>query len=324
MSKIKLHEDCKVLSGAVYQKENPQKINGWKYVDKYYNHQTGFYSEVYKKGDKVIFSIRGTEIFSGLNEAKKDIKNDKEMVRKKLPYQVENAKSAYNELVRKYGKENIVVTGHSLGGSVGAILGTEYGVETVTFNAYGIKKLNGLKINYTDNIINYGHAKDGTFVSNIDNHIGKVMVLNNKFDDNNGNKDASVFKHTVGSKQFYFFKEHFLETMGDLSKALEYDPDKIGFGEDPLFKLRVEYNDYKDENFDLKNRVFYDKELDFNQDIDNDTMQSYIRQFLEKNKMPTKTELNKRVHIGNLIYVEEYTRSDGTKVSGYYRAYPHN
>lgn len=140
MSKVKLHEDCKVLSEAVYQKEKPKKINGWEYVDKYYNDQTGFYSEVYKKGDTVIFSIRGTEIKSGIKEAKKDIKND--------------------------------------------------------------------------------------------------------------------------------------------------------------------------------------KELDFNQEIDNDTMQSYIKQYLEKPEMPTKTELNKRVHIGNLIYIEEYTRSDGTKVSGYYRAYP--
>ena len=37
--------------------------------------------------------------------------------------------------------------------------------------------------------------------------------------------------------------------------------------------------------------------------------------------MPTKAELDKRTRIGELIYVEEYTRSDGTKVSGYYRAY---
>ena len=322
MSKVKLHEDCKVLSEAVYQKEKPQKINGWEYVDKYYNDQTGFYSEVYKKGDTVIFSIRGTEIKSGIKEAKKDIKNDKEMFRKNLPYQVTNAKSVYDKLVNKYGRENVVVTGHSLGGSIGAILGAEYGVETVTFNAYGIKNLYGLEINYTDNIINYGHAKDAVFVSNIDNHIGKVMVLNDKFDANNGNKDDTVFKYKVGTKQLYFLKEHFLETMGDLSKALEYNPENINFGNVPLYKLHVEYNDYKDEKFDLKNRVFYDKELDFNQEIDNDTMKSYIKQYLEKPEMPTKTELNKRVHIGNLIYIEEYTRSDGTKVSGYYRAYP--
>ena len=33
-------------------------------------------------------------------------------------------------------------------------------------------------------------------------------------------------------------------------------------------------------------------------------------------------EVDKRTRIGELIYVEEYTRSDGTKVSGYYRANP--
>lgn len=37
---------------------------------------------------------------------------------------------------------------------------------------------------------------------------------------------------------------------------------------------------------------------------------------------PTKKEIDKRVRIGELIYVDEYHRADGTTVSGYYRAYP--
>ena len=41
-----------------------------------------------------------------------------------------------------------------------------------------------------------------------------------------------------------------------------------------------------------------------------------------QDRFPTKEELDKRTWIGELIYVEDYTRSDGTKVSGYYRAYP--
>ena len=28
------------------------------------------------------------------------------------------------------------------------------------------------------------------------------------------------------------------------------------------------------------------------------------------------------LHLGELVYVSEYTRGDGTKVSGYYRSYP--
>ncbi len=35
-------------------------------------------------------------------------------------------------------------------------------------------------------------------------------------------------------------------------------------------------------------------------------------------------DMERRVRFGELIYVENYTRSDGTKVSGYYRKYPKN
>ena len=35
------------------------------------------------------------------------------------------------------------------------------------------------------------------------------------------------------------------------------------------------------------------------------------------------TDLNKRVQGGELIYVENYVRSDGTKVHGYYRRRPY-
>lgn len=45
-------------------------------------------------------------------------------------------------------------------------------------------------------------------------------------------------------------------------------------------------------------------------------------QWIDRKPMPSKEELDKRTRIGELIYVEDYTRSDGTKVSGYYRAYP--
>lgn len=35
--------------------------------------------------------------------------------------------------------------------------------------------------------------------------------------------------------------------------------------------------------------------------------------------LPTIKNLNKRVSNNELIYVESYTKTDGTKVSGYYR-----
>jgi len=48
-----------------------------------------------------------------------------------------------------------------------------------------------------------------------------------------------------------------------------------------------------------------------------------LKQYWENNKhLPPKEELDSRVRTGELVYVHDYTRADGTKVSGYYRAYP--
>lgn len=311
MTKLTLHEDCKILSQVVYKKDKQTNINGWEYVDKYFNQFSGYYSEIYKKNDKIILVIRGTELESGIKEAKKDLRNDLNMGLKKLPYQVTNAKEVYSKLVKKYGKENIIITGHSLGGSISEILGTEYGVETVTFNAYGIKNLNGLKINYTDNITNYGNANDGIFASNIDNHIGKIMILNIKGKGNN-------FKKVLEEPDF--FKDHPSENLAPLSGAKEYKKEHFEKDKTPLFKVGIEHIDYKDDIFDIDNRVLYTNEINPDK-ADKELIDAYIKQYTHSKKMPTKEELDKRVYIGNLIYVEDYTRSDGTKVSGYYRRF---
>ena len=41
---------------------------------------------------------------------------------------------------------------------------------------------------------------------------------------------------------------------------------------------------------------------------------------LENNRFLTKNEAQNRVQQGNLIWVDEYVRDDGTKVKGHYRA----
>lgn len=86
--------------------------------------------------------------------------------------------------------------------------------------------------------------------------------------------------------------------------------------------LRIHKSPYRDEMFDLKNRVFYKSEFPSNKE-NSHLIPEYIHQYYENNgKMPTREDLDKRVRTGELIYVESYTRSDGTKVSGYYRRYP--
>ena len=73
-----------------------------------------------------------------------------------------------------------------------------------------------------------------------------------------------------------------------------------------------------------KDKVFYKGEYDtLDEETQERMLRQYSRQLVDNGwKMPEKSELNKRVVSGELIYVNEYTKADGTKVSGYYRRKP--
>jgi len=318
MTNYKLHEDCKILSKRVYPENRKQSSNGWTYKETYSNPKSGFYSEIYSKDNKNIMVIRGTELKSGFNQGKKDVISDTEMGLQFLPSQMKDAEKAYTQIIRKYGKDNVILTGHSLGGSEAQILGAKYGVETVTFAAYGTKYLLGMEINYTDNITNYGNAQDSVYAMNIDGQIGKTIILN-----------ASGFENGTFKEEYKIHDPrtpHDIDNFGDLSKGIEYKKEIFEDENAPLFKMGIEYNDYNydlDEIFNTKNRVLYRGEINPD-DLEEGTplFDLYVDNMIDKNPMPTKKEVDKRTRIGELIYVEEYTRSDGTKVSGYYRAYP--
>ena len=84
------------------------------------------------------------------------------------------------------------------------------------------------------------------------------------------------------------------------------------------------YNEktFKERILNLKNRVFHKNELTINS-IDSEEMKDvFLDQALERKGLPSKEELDSKVALGELIYVDNYERSDGTKVSGYYRAFP--
>lgn len=82
--------------------------------------------------------------------------------------------------------------------------------------------------------------------------------------------------------------------------------------------------EFIDKIFYYANRVYHRDEVSM-KDLDNPIiMDTYLDQALEYDNMPTKEDLDKRVGTGELVYVDEYTRGDGTKVSGYYRSYPNS
>ncbi len=70
-----------------------------------------------------------------------------------------------------------------------------------------------------------------------------------------------------------------------------------------------------------KDKVFYKGEYDALDEKSQETfLKQYSRQLVDNDwKIQDKSELDKQVKSGNLIYVEDYTKADGTKVHGYYR-----
>lgn len=81
-------------------------------------------------------------------------------------------------------------------------------------------------------------------------------------------------------------------------------------------------NSLMDKIFNLKNRVFHQNEISMKDLDDPQIMDAFLDQALDKEAFPTKEDLDKKVANGELIYVNNYERSDGTKVSGYYRSVP--
>jgi len=71
------------------------------------------------------------------------------------------------------------------------------------------------------------------------------------------------------------------------------------------------------------NRVFYDGEINPAKTKQDEFVEPLLEQFYDNGrKLPTESELQSRVRTGELIYVKDYIRSNGVKVSGYYRHYP--
>ena len=86
----------------------------------------------------------------------------------------------------------------------------------------------------------------------------------------------------------------------------------------------------KYENLELElltenDRVYSEGEFrNFDEKVKALKMSKYMDYIVDNNwEMPTEKNLNKRVQSGELIYVENYVRSDGTKVHGYYRRRPY-
>ncbi len=301
--------EMKALSLGVY-KDNKNSIpKDWVRFSERDNESTGFHTETFYKKGAVVISFRGTDDYKDLFE------NDfLQMGRNKLPNQYVDAINYYNEIQKTFPSSKIVFTGHSLGGSLAQLMGNLTGNETVTFNAYGVGNLLNGNINYENskNIRNYGNINDLVFMMNFDNQLGHTQVINSSFDD-----DFYLTKGYNGSypQGGHDLVHHKIEHMGNLENSASYvSPEEI----ESMILFGGVNLDIDLRNLDTE-RIITNEEIKQMSNEEFSQNENFINQQLMAGNIMTEMQAKEQLEAGNLIWVNSYTRADGTEVKGYYR-----
>ena len=312
--------------------------------------ENDFNGGVLKQGNTIIIAIPGTNIFQ-----KGDRNSDFNMVKGKQPVQQKTAEKFVVETMKKYPNCKYILTGYSLGGSEVAIIGAKLGIPTVTFNAYGVKNLEGVDVKHPECVINYCNPSDKLItMSNFENHIGTCYFVQKREGYLGKSHNLEAFKPlktreqvkpqiiapiknnmTIQSapKQSWnrfgnvtgYAADITAEEKQDIINKYKNTESFKYFSDEDIWNRYVDFEENK--FFDPENRVFYQNEynpmLAPEGSNDNLGIREYLRQASEsKFRLPSKEDLDARVRTGELVYVHDYVRANGVKVSGYYRAYP--
>ncbi len=188
-----LVEDCGNLAGKAYGKD--KAYNGWNIATDANgqslttNLDNGFHAKAYEKDGRVVIAFRGSDDVG-------DLTSDFAMMAGRTPEQLDNAIAFVERVKQQFPDAQIVVTGHSLGGSLTEMVASKYDdVVGLTFDAVGTRGIvestgGALKDNH--NTVNY--VVHGDVLSNADAHVGQTVVVSNI---SKGNERLSP--HSIGN-----------------------------------------------------------------------------------------------------------------------------
>lgn len=126
-----LTEVSKVLAVAQQEKKIP---NNLEYIDDFYDASVGTSGTAFKDKNtgKVVVSYTGT---NPSGDYGMDISTDVYSIGRGLGYHYDTAYTFYEKMTEKYGADNLILTGHSLGGNVAQRVALKYNARmTIVYN----------------------------------------------------------------------------------------------------------------------------------------------------------------------------------------------
>lgn len=195
---------CSEANSIVKMKNGAVTSNGWTKVDGEYDRRSNFKGVLYEKDGQYAICFVGTDRFSA-----KDWGANAKMALTGNSKQIELAQEFAEKMRDKHGlnSENTQSIGHSEGGTEATAVGIQYGLQTTTFNAFGVgKKYTKSDKNYDNLITNYRDPHDP--VSKLKENVGTTYITPNLQND------------FMSTTPFGSIQAHGINHMGDCDNAV--------------------------------------------------------------------------------------------------------